>query len=118
MIGSSLGGYLAAETALTSKNITQLILLNPAILPPDIDITTIQGMPQSILADMIDPRLHSQKIPATITILRGTLDNVVPGEWVINFAEAQEATITFFHDDHRFSYNLLRLPEIIKGIIS
>ena len=38
LIGSSLGGYLAASTALTHLTVKQLILLNPAIIPPEIDL--------------------------------------------------------------------------------
>jgi predicted esterase YcpF (UPF0227 family) len=117
LIGSSLGGYLAASTALTHQNVQQLILLNPAIIPPEIDLTTIEGVPLRILQEMKDPRLFQQKIPAPITILRGTLDDVVPDEWILQFAQAQAATITLFNDDHRFSKNLQRLPEIISELL-
>ena len=49
LIGSSLGGLLAASTALTHPTVKQLILLNPAIIPPEIDLHTIEGMPLRIL---------------------------------------------------------------------
>jgi predicted esterase YcpF (UPF0227 family) len=117
LIGSSLGGFLAAATALTHPNVKQLILLNPAIIPPEIDLNTIQGMPQRILQDMVTPKLFKEKLTAQITILRGTQDDVVPDEWVIRFAQAQHATIKLFDDDHRFSKNLSRLPYIISEII-
>jgi predicted esterase YcpF (UPF0227 family) len=117
LIGSSLGGFLAASTARTHPNVTQLILLNPAVIPPEIDLTTITGVPLRILKDMRDPRLFQEKIPAAITILRGTLDDVVPDEWIVSFAQAQNATIQLYNDDHRFSKNLYRLPEIISELL-
>lgn len=117
LIGSSLGGFLAASTALTHSNVTQLILLNPAIIPPEQDLTTITGMPLRILQDMRDSRLFHQKIPARITILRGIHDEIVPDKWVINFVKAQNAIIQFFDDDHQFSKNLHKLPKIISELI-
>jgi predicted esterase YcpF (UPF0227 family) len=116
LIGSSLGGFLAAETALNHPTI-QLILLNPAIIPPETDLTTIKGMPQRILQEMKDPRLFTEKIPTNITILRGTLDKVVPDDWVYRFAQMQQATIKRFTDDHQFTTTFQRLPQIIKDIL-
>ena len=117
LIGSSLGGFLAASTALTHPTVKQLILLNPAIIPPEIDLHTIQGMPYGILEEMKDPRLFEQKIPAAITILRGTQDDIVPDEWILSFAKAQQATIQLYNDDHRFSKNLQKLPSIISELL-
>ncbi|MCX6671570.1 MAG: alpha/beta fold hydrolase [Euryarchaeota archaeon] len=117
LIGSSLGGFLAASTALTHPTVKQLILLNPAIIPPEQDLTTIKDMPLRILQDMRDPRLFQEKIRAAITILRGTLDDVVPDEWILRFAQTQDATIQLYTDDHRFSKNLHRLPDIISELI-
>ena len=117
LIGSSLGGFLAAAIALTHLNVKQLILLNPAIIPPETDLTTIQGMPQRILKEMVTPALFTEKLAAQITILRGTHDDVVPDEWVVRFAQAQHATIRLFDDNHRFSKNLSRLSEIISESI-
>ena len=117
LIGSSLGGFLAAATALIHPNVKQLILLNPAIIPPQTDLHTVQGMPYRILEEMIDSRLFEQKIPASITILRGTHDDVVPDDWVICFAKAQQATIQLYNDDHRFSRNLQKLPAIISELL-
>jgi predicted esterase YcpF (UPF0227 family) len=116
-IGSSLGGFLAASTALTHPNITQLILLNPAIIPPQTNLHTIQGIPHRILTEMINPRLFEEKIPAVITILRGTQDEVVPDDWIIAFAQAQQATMQLLNDDHRFSKNLQRLPALISELL-
>jgi predicted esterase YcpF (UPF0227 family) len=117
LIGSSLGGFLAASTAIGCSNIKKLILLNPAIIPPSTNLDNIQGMPMNILRDIADRRLFEKKISADITILRGTEDDMVPDEWVLEFAKAQEATIIFFHDDHVFSSNLTKLPSIISEII-
>jgi pimeloyl-ACP methyl ester carboxylesterase len=117
LIGSSLGGFLAASTALTHRFVQKLILLNPAIIPPEIDLRTIEGLPPRILKEMNDPRLFSDKIPATITILRGTHDDVVPDLWILRFAQAQNATIQLYNDDHRFSKNLQKLPGIIADLI-
>lgn len=117
LIGSSLGGFLAASTALTHSTVTRLVLLNPAIIPPQTNLDTIQDIPRSILEDMRDARLFTQKISAPVIILRGTEDEVVPDQWVLAFAQAQEATIRFLHDDHRFSKNLTVLPAIISKLL-
>jgi predicted esterase YcpF (UPF0227 family) len=117
LIGSSLGGFLAASTALDHQNVTQIILLNPAIIPPESDLSLIEGMPQRILREMRDPRLFEQKIKAKITILRGTNDDIIPDEWIVRFAQAQNATVELYNDDHRFSKNLQRLPEIVLNLI-
>lgn len=117
IIGSSLGGFLAASTALTHATVQHLILLNPAIIPPSTDLSTIHDIPQRIIREMIDPRLFEQKIPSSITILRGTNDTVVPDEWILTFAKAQEATLFLLQDDHRFTKNIESLPQIIKDIL-
>ena len=117
LIGSSLGGYLAAATALDNTNVTKLILLNPAILPPGTNIKNHQGVPERILKDMVNPQLFEKKLDTDITLLVGTDDEVIPREWILEFAMAQEATIRFFHDDHRFSKNIQRLPTIIAQIL-
>ncbi len=117
LIGSSLGGFLATSTAMSHPNVGRLILLNPAIIPPETDLDTIEGMPLRILQEMINPSLFTQKITAQITILRGTQDTVVPDLWVFRFAQAQNATIQFLDDDHRFSKNLSRLPDIISELL-
>ena len=117
LIGSSLGGYLAAKTALDNKNVQKIILLNPAIIPPSVDITKIKDIPQSILADMQDKRLFEEKIDADIFILAGKQDDVVPTDWVLDFAKAQQTNIRFFDDDHSFSFNMEKLPDIIESIL-
>ena len=117
LIGSSLGGFLAASTALTHPNVTRVILLNPAIIPPQTNLRTITRMPMRILQDMKDPRLFEEKIHAPITILRGTQDTVVPDDWVLTFAQAQQATIKLLNDDHQFSKNLQKLPALITEIL-
>ena len=116
LIGSSLGGFLAAETALIHP-VKKLILLNPAIIPISIDIKKIQGMPQEILKDMQDPKLF-EKMNSEIYVLIGTEDDVVPNNWPIEFAKAQEATIHFLKEDHSFSKDLNKLTDVIKQLIS
>ena len=118
LIGSSLGGFLAAKTAFENLNVEQLILLNPAIIPPSVDITKIQGMPQEILHDMQDKRLFKEKISSKIFILIGTKDEVLPLNWVIEFAKAQEATVRFLNDDHSFTNNMNQLSDIIGAILN
>ncbi|UCD13594.1 MAG: alpha/beta fold hydrolase, partial [Thermoplasmatales archaeon] len=117
LIGSSLGGFLAASTAIDHSNVKKLILLNPAIIPPSTNLDNHVGIPRRILEDMVDNRFFENKLGIKITILRGTEDEFVPDSWVIKFAKAQEATIMFLHDDHRFSRNLTKLPIIISNII-
>ncbi|RLF58438.1 MAG: hypothetical protein DRN27_05435 [Thermoplasmata archaeon] len=116
LIGSSLGGFLAAKYAL-NYHVSTLILLNPAVMPPDVDITQIKDMPQCILADMQEERLFSERINSKIVIFVGTNDEVVPNRWSIEFAKTQEAEIHFLHDDHRFSSYLNNFPEIISDIL-
>jgi len=117
LIGSSLGGLLAAKTALDNSNVKQIILLNPAIIPLYVDISKIQGMPQEILTDMQDYRLFENKISAKINIFTGTMDNVVPNRWVEEFAKAQDVKIRYLDDDHSFSLNLQKLPQIISDLL-
>ena len=117
LIGSSLGGFLVAETALKNQNVKKIILLNPAVIPPDYDITKIKDMPQSIIRDMQDPKLFETKIKADVTVLVGTLDDVVSNSWPKEFAKAQNAKIEFYTDGHSFTNNLEKLPKIIKKII-
>jgi len=117
LIGSSLGGFLAAKTALKNPNVKQIILLNPAIIPSSVDISKIQGMPQRILTDIQDISLFKEKISSGIFILIGVKDDLIPLKWPIEFAKAQEATIRFFNDDHSFSKNLNQLPNIIDNIL-
>jgi predicted esterase YcpF (UPF0227 family) len=117
LIGSSLGGLLAAKTALYNSDVKQIILLNPAIIPLYVDISKIQGMPREILADMQDNKLFEKRVEAKINILAGTMDDVVPNKWVEEFAEAQDVKIRYLDDDHSFSLNLHKLPQIISEIL-
>ena len=117
LIGSSLGGFLAAKTALENKNVQQLILLNPAIIPPSIDITKVQGMSQRILSDMQDINLFKDKISSSIFILIVLNDDLIPLKWPLEFALSQDTTIKFFDDDHSFTQNLNKLPKIIDKIL-
>lgn len=114
LIGSSLGGFLAAKTALKQSNIKKIILLNPAIIPPSTNLDNHTDVPKKILTDMIDKNLFNKKIPAQILIIRGTQDTVVPDQWVIEFAKAQQATVIFLDDDHRLSKHLNQLPLLIQ----
>jgi len=118
LIGSSLGGLLAAKTALDNSNVKQLILLNPAIIPPYFDISKIKDMPQRILAGMQDSRLFEEKINSEISILAGDKDEVVPKDWILNFAKSQNVNVKFFDDDHSFTKNMKQLPEIITNILN
>ena len=117
LIGSSLGGFLAAKTALENENVKLIILLNPAIIPLSVDITKIDGMPQSILSDIQDESLFKNKISSDIYILIGLQDDVVPVKWPLEFAMSQNSTIKFFEDDHSFTKNLDKLPQIINKIL-
>lgn len=117
LIGSSLGGLLAAKTALDNSNVKQLILLNPAIIPTYFDISKIKDMPQEILAGMQDPRLFEEKINSDISILVGDKDEVVPKDWILNFAKSQNVDVKFFDDDHTFTKNMQQLPDIIANIL-
>ena len=117
LIGSSLGGLLAAKTALNNSNVKLIILLNPAVIPASYDVTKIKDMSHRILLDMKDKRLFEEKIVSKIFILVGTNDEVVPNSWPLEFAKAQEATVHFLHDDHSFSNKIDELPNIIMDIL-
>lgn len=117
LIGSSLGGFLVARIALDCPNVKTAILLNPATIPPDVDIKTIHDMPQSILKDMKDEELFFKKINSNLFVIVGTEDNVVPNQWVLSFAKVQEATVKFLKDDHSLSKNTQNLPKIVSGIL-
>ncbi len=115
LIGSSLGGLMSAHLALHNRNITKLILLNPAIIPPDIELTSLPpGIPLPILQGMQRPALYYEKIHADIHIFNGNQDEVVPPEWSVRFARQQQATISFLDDDHRLSNHMAKLPSLIK----
>jgi len=117
LVGSSLGGLLAAKVALDHSNVKKLVLLNPATIPSTVDVNTIQDMPRRILGEMKDKRLFEEKINAVITILVGTEDDVVPLSWILGFAMAQEATVRFLRDDHSFTKNIDNLPGLISQIV-
>jgi len=117
LIGSSLGGFLAVKTALENSNVKEIILLNPAVIPPSIDISTIKDMPMSILADIKDNRIFNEKLGAKIFIFTGTEDEIVPSNWILEFARVQGATVRFLHDDHRFTRNIDRLPDFITELL-
>jgi predicted esterase YcpF (UPF0227 family) len=118
LIGSSLGGCLVSKLILELPDqIKQIFLLNPAVIPPEVDITTIPDMPLRILKEMKDDRLFKEKLQTKITIFSATNDTVVPPEWVLQFARFQQATVQFLHDDHRFSTHLSQLPELISDFL-
>ena len=118
LIGSSLGGLLAARTALENPNVKQIILLSPAIIPPSVDITKVQGIPQRILSEMQDHRLFEEKLESNIFILAGKWDDTIPSDWALEFARAQGVNVRFLDDDHMFTYNMNKLPDIINNILN
>jgi len=118
LIGSSLGGFLAAEAALRVKAIKAIVLLNPAIIPPSAELTKLSGIPNAILKRMQSSPLFETKINVAIVILVGTHDELVPLDWVLSFARGQEATVKFLDDDHAFTEKLSILPGLIDGILS
>jgi len=117
LIGSSLGGFLAACIALENPNVKKLVLLNPAVIPPSEDIGKFQGVPYRILREMKNNLLFEKRIGAKIMILAGTEDDVIPLRWILEFAMKQNATVQFLCDDHGFSRNMEKLPNIIKKCI-
>lgn len=118
LIGSSLGGFLSAKTALECNNIKKLILLNPAIIPDFVDINKINSIPKNILSDMKNSRLFTEKIKSDIFVFLGTNDELVPNNWGIEFAIFQEATVKFLRDDHSFTNNINKLTELISNILN
>ena len=117
LIGSSLGGFLTAVTAINHVNISRIILLNPAIIPPETDIQKISSMPQDILKDMVYPQLFRKQFPGEVIIFRGTKDELIPDEWVLEYAKSQEATVHFIADDHRLNNSLTILVDKMKNYL-
>jgi predicted esterase YcpF (UPF0227 family) len=117
LIGSSLGGFLAASIALSHANVKKLILLNPAVIRPSTNVDSFVGVPQRILNDMKTSNLYEQRLTCEIIILRSTEDELIPDSWIYEFAKYHEAIVIFFHDDHRFSHNLTKLPLIISNLL-
>ena len=116
LIGSSLGGLLAAKIALQQK-VKTLILLNPAIIPPYVDISLIQDMPQRILKDMQDKELFTKTLESRIIIFLGSHDELVPSEWSIEFAIAQDGVIHFFYVFFLFFHLMQHLPSMIEKFL-
>ena len=117
LIGSSLGGFFAVKTAFNTQNVKKIILLNPALIPPSIDINNIHNMPKKILRDMQDKRIFEEKINTDIIIIIGTKDEIIPLDWILEFAKIQETTINFLIDDHRCTRNIKVLPDIINDYL-
>jgi predicted esterase YcpF (UPF0227 family) len=118
LIGSSLGGLLAAKVALKRLEVKMLILLNPATIPPNAYVSRIMGIPARILSEMKDDQLFCKKLSARIYILMVTRDEVVPKDWILDFAIAQQAAIGFIVDDHAFTASLNQLPHLIEEILN
>jgi predicted esterase YcpF (UPF0227 family) len=116
LIGSSLGGFLAAEIALENSFVKSLVLLNPLLIPPSQDVSKIEGIPARILYELRDDRLFVDKMRSETTVLIATDDELLPPNWVLEFAMAQEATVRFLHDDHSFTRHLCMLPSIVHKI--
>ncbi|HUK50552.1 MAG TPA: YqiA/YcfP family alpha/beta fold hydrolase [Terriglobales bacterium] len=117
LIGSSFGGFLAAKTALNSEAVKTIILLNPAIIPPGAKADKLRGIPDSILQQMRDGRLFGTKIKARIFLLIGLRDDVIPADWSMRFAKAQQARLTFLDDDHAFAIDPSRVLNVIEEIL-
>lgn len=117
LIGSSLGGYLAARVALEEPVIKSIVLLNPAIIPRDTDVSMLKGMPHGILIEMADHQLLSKKIHGQTILLLGVRDEEIQLAWSLDFAMAQLSTVRFLQDDHGFTSNLTRLPGIITELL-
>ena len=90
--------------------------MNPAIIPTDVDAEAL-GMSQEIVRRMQDKRLFEVKMNVRIVVLMGTRDEVIPSDWVLSFARAQEATVRFLDDDHAFTGKISLLPRIIQEIL-
>ncbi len=118
LIGSSFGGYLSAMISLRSQNVKLLILLNPSIIPPKTDINKIKNMPRRILKEMKKNDLFKFILKTKVFIILGNEDKIVPNSWSIEFAKSQEANVLFLKDDHSFTKNIDKLPNIINNIIN
>jgi len=117
LIGSSFGGFLGAKVALECSKVRKLVLLNPLIIPPRASIGRLRGIPKRTLAQMRGNSLFKNRIEAETTILMATMDRLIPPEWILEFAMAQETTVRFLRDDHSFSNSLTALPKIISEIL-
>ena len=116
LIGSSFGGFLSAKIALENRNVRKIILLNPAVIPPDIDLSG-SDFPEEIVKDIQNSGLFERKIPCEIFIVMSTRDELIPKDWILRFAMFQEAIVKFIEDDHRMNRNLEKLPDIISAFL-
>ncbi|MCD6411240.1 MAG: alpha/beta fold hydrolase [Thermoplasmata archaeon] len=117
LIGSSFGGFLSAKIALENRNVKSIILLNPAVIPPDATVSN-PSMPGDVIRDIQSSGLFEKRIPCDVYIVMSTRDELIPREWVLEFAMFQEATVKFIEDDHKISRNLDRLPSIISTFLN
>ncbi|RLF40532.1 MAG: hypothetical protein DRN18_04745, partial [Thermoplasmata archaeon] len=107
---------LSARIALENRNVRKIILLNPAVIPPDVDLSGYD-LPGEIVEDIQSSGLFERKIPCEVFIIMSTRDELIPKDWILRFAMFQEAVVKFIEDDHRMNRNLEKLPEIISGFL-
>ncbi|MCD6541983.1 MAG: alpha/beta fold hydrolase [Thermoplasmata archaeon] len=116
LIGSSFGGFLSAKIALENRNVRSIVLLNPAVVPPDATVSD-PSIPDKVVRDIQNSGLFEKKIPCDVYIVMSTRDELIPQEWVLKFAMFQEAIVKFIEDDHRISRNISLLPDIISTFL-
>ena len=116
LIGSSFGGFLSAKIALENRNVRSIVLLNPAVVPPDA-IVSDPSIPDKVVRDIQNSGLFEKRIPCDVYIVISTRDELIPLEWVLRFAMFQEATVKFIEDDHRISRNINLLPDIVSTFL-
>lgn len=90
LAGSSMGGYVAAAAA-REIAVRGLFLVAPAFYFPGYDVHVFSNL------------------PATVSVVHGWSDDVVPVENSIRFAKTHRATLHIFEDDHRLQANTERL---------
>jgi alpha-beta hydrolase superfamily lysophospholipase len=96
--GSSMGGYVAAAAS-ARMNVLGLFLTAPALYLPGYALHVFSGL------------------PATVRVVHGWADDVVPADNSIRFARQHRATLHLLNDGHRLSNSLDELGALFARFL-
>ena len=99
LVGSSMGGYVAAAAAKRIETLG-LFLLAPAFYLP--------GYALHVFGNL----------PSAVTVIHGWTDDVVPVENSIRFAKTHRADLHILNDNHRLENSTVRLCAIFNRFLT
>jgi predicted esterase len=99
LVGSSMGGHVAAAASLRLPRVRGLFLLAPAFFIPGYEALTPQ------------PQIRR------ITIVHGWRDAVVPAANSIRFAEQHRAVLHLIDSDHRLTDNIFEVNRLFDWFL-